>query len=341
VGKGSAVRSRGAACAVAAVGVATAAIVLAGSTPATADPGNRPETAFALAGQGVLNFGPLTRTAAPDGNPAHAEVVGLAAAPGLAQAGISGGLLTSDAHTGYSATTVADLRMAELLSADAVKTTCENGRGKVEIGNGALLGTALPQFPVRGQTIDLVLAKATFGEEKRNADGTITVTGIRVSVLPTGALPVAGRTAVTPIAYVRAEDPDEGSDDSGDSQDTSADEAPVASPKPRTAATPPPASAAPKTTPAGPRPLGVPLPAALDAVPGLPNLPLPSLTAGQPVQTITIGSATCGAADQKPGGRPAGAGHDDPQRSAEDQEGSSVDDAPAPQVVEADLPVTG
>jgi hypothetical protein len=340
VGKGSAVRSRGAACAVAAVGVATAAIVLAGSTPATADPGNRPETAFALAGQGVLNFGPLTRTAAPDGNPAHAEVVGLAAAPGLAQAGISGGLLTSDAHTGYSATTVADLRMAELLSADAVKTTCENGRGKVEIGNGVLLGTALPQFPVRGQTLDLALAKATFGEEKRNADGTITVTGIKVSVLPRGVVPAAVLPSIANIAHVTADEPDEGSDGGGDSQDTSEDETPVAPAKPRTTTSAPAAPVVPKSRSAAPGPVTVPIPSAAGALPGLPNLPLPELTPGQPAQTVTIGSVTCGTVDQKPLGRPVG----NHQGSAEDQGEPSIDDAddaPVPEVVEADLPVTG
>lgn len=331
-------RSRRSVRSVAAIGVAIAVAVLVGSTSATADAGDRPETAFAMAGQGLLNFGPLTRAAAPDGTPAHTEVVGLATVAGLAQAGITGGLLTSDAHIGYSATTVADLKVATLLSADVVKTTCENGHGKVEIGNGALLDTALPQFPVRGQTLDLALAKATFGEEKRNADGTITVTGIKVSVLPTGVLPTGGGLpAITNIAYVTAEEPDEGSDDSGDSEDSTEED--TAAPKPRTATAPPSAPAAPKSAPADPGPLVAPNPSDVRALPGLPNLPLPKLIPGQPAQTITIGSATCGTVDQKPLGRPAGT----QQGSAEDQGEPSVDDAddaPAPEVVEADLPVT-
>jgi hypothetical protein len=323
------------------IGVATAAIVLVGSTSAAADAGARPETAFALAGQGLLNFGPLTRTAAPDGNATHAEVVGLASVPGLTQAGITGGLLTSDARTGYAASTVADLAMAALLSADAVTTTCENGRGKVEIGNGVLLGTALPQFPVRGQTLDLALAKATFGEEKRNADGTITVTGIKVSVLPTGVVPTpAGLPSITNIAYVTADEPDEGSDGGDDSQDTSEEDTPVAPAKPRATTAPPAAPAVPKSTSAAPGPVAVPIPSAVGSLPGLPNLPLPELTPGQPAQTVTIGSATCGTIDQKPLGRPVG----NHQGSAEDQGEPSVDDAddaPAPEVVEAELPVTG
>jgi hypothetical protein len=339
------VRSRRSVRWIGAIGVASVAVVLLGSASATADAGARPDTAFALAGQGLLNFGPVTRTAAPDGNPAHAEVVGLASVPALVQAGITGGLLTSDARTGYSATTVAELRMAALLSADVVTTTCENGHGKVEIGNGVLLGTNLPQFPVRGQTLDLALAEATFGEEKRNADGTITVTGIKVSVLPAGVLPTpAGLPAITNIAHVTADDPGDGSDGSDDSQDTSTDDTPVAPPKARPSTAPstapPSARAVPRSTQAAPGPAAAPNPADVGSLPGLPNLPLPDLIPGQPAQTFTIGSATCGTVDQKPAGRTAG----NRSGGAQDQGEPSVDDAddaPAPQVVEADLPVTG
>jgi hypothetical protein len=337
MGGGSAVRSRTSVRWAAAIGVATAAIALAGNTSAAADAGARPETAFALAGQGLLNFGPLTRTAAPDGNPTHAEAVGLASVPGLAQAGITGGLLTSDARTGYAASTVADLEMAALLAADAVTTTCENGRGKVEISNGVLLGTALPQFPVRGQTLDLALAKATFGEEKRNADGTITVTGIKVSVLPTGVVPTLPN--ITNIAHVTVDEPDEGTDEGDDSQET-AEEDTVAPATPRTATSPRAAPTVPKSTSAVPGPVAVPIPSVVGSLPGLPNLPLPELTPGRPAQTVTIGSATCGTVDQKPLGRPVG----NHQGSAEDRREPSVDDAddaPAPEVVEAELPVTG
>lgn len=333
-----------------ATGVASVAVVLLGSTSATADAGARPETAFALAGQGLLNFGPVTRTAAPDGNPAHAEVAGLASVPALVQAGITGGLLTSDARTGYSATTVAELRMAALLSADVVTTTCENGHGKVEIGNGLLLGTALPQFPVRGQTLDLALAKATFGEEKRNADGTITVTGIKVSVLPRGVPPTpAGLPAITNIAHVTVDDSGDGSGGADGSADPSTDDTPVAPPtaRPSTAppstappsTAPPSARAVPRSTPIAPGPAAAPDPSD-GSLPGLPNVPLPDLIPGQAAQTFTIGSATCGTVDQKPAGRTA----ENRPGSAQDQGEPSVDDAddaPAPQVVEVDLPVTG
>jgi hypothetical protein len=84
----------------------------------------------------------------------------------------------------------------------------------------------------------------------------------------------------------------------------------------------------------------VPNPSDVRALPGLPKLPLPALVPGQPAQTITIGSATCGAVDQQPPGGPAG----DRQGNAEDEAEAGVedvDDAPAPEVVQADLPVTG
>ncbi|MGI5127044.1 hypothetical protein ACQEVB_09555 [Pseudonocardia sp. CA-107938] len=289
-------------------GLVAAAALLTWAAPATADPGERPETAFALAGQGLLNFGPLTRVAAPDGKPAHAEAVGLASVPGLAEAGVSGGLLTADARAGYAATSVAELKLAALLSADVVKTSCEDGRGKVEIVNGSLLGTALPQFPVRGQTVDLTIARATFGEEKRNADGTITVTGIRVTVLPAGGPPTRN------VGFVTADEPD----DSGDSTDT-ADDTPVA-PRPRPRATAP----TPRTTSASPAPL-VPGPDSL-GLPGLPLLTQPS--DNRPTQTVTIGSATCDTVQQPV--------------NAVEQDGNpdDADDAPAPTVVQADLPVT-
>lgn len=336
----------------AAVGVAAVAAMLAGATSAAADPEARPETAFALAGQGVLNFGPLVKVAAPDGNPVHAELIGLSSVPGLSAAGFSGGLLTSDARAGYASTSVANLKLSALLSGDLIKTTCENGRGNVEIVNGSVLGTALPQFPITGQSIPLApLATITLGEEKRNADGSITVTGIKVSVLPTGAPTASGVPGIpglpgigganapavaVPVkpAFVTVDDED-GADDASDAEST----------PPEPSKVPPPPPTPPKVDP----------PAA-PAVPGLPSLlslPLPKLpTPGQPLQTITVGSATCGTVDDEHP-RP---GHDDGDGRGDDHDGGQhwsgdndhdepssddADDAPAPDVVEASLPVTG
>lgn len=350
------------------VGVAALAAVLAAAPPAAAEPSTRPETAFALAGKGILNFGPLVKVGSPDGEPVHAELVGLSSVELLVDARFSAGLFGSDARAGYASTSVASPRLSALVSADLIRTTCENGRGKVEIVNGSVLGNPIPQFPISGQSLGLgPLARITLGEEKRNADGSITVTGIKVGVLPGGVpgrpgapglpglpglLGLGGVSAppvavpVEPAAVVTDEDEDEDAgdestepSDAADTPDgTDVESADAPAPSSSRAAKPRPRTAAPATPDV-----------AAPAVPGLPNLLAPLPVAGRPLQTITIGSATCGTVDgARPdrGGPGWGADHDGGgvhDWSTDDDEPSAdaADDAPAPEIVEAHLPVTG
>jgi hypothetical protein len=384
----------------AAVGAATTvtALLLSGTAATAAEaPATRPETAFAFATKGLLPLGPLAKVSSPDGTPQHAELLGLASVPGATAAGFSGGVLTSDAKAGLATTSVANLKLSTLLSGDLIKTTCDNGKGSVEIVNGTLLGSALPSAPMSGQTLDLSpVAKATLGEETRNADGSITVTGVKISVLTdaTGAVlglpdlksvlggltggtnPVGG---VVPAAYSQplVTDPGDPGADTGTDPGTDAgtvttqdatgtDAAPVAVPAA------PAAPAAPSIPGVGTIPGVQDLVGAIPGVGSVANslptgaLPGTSTTtatgaAQNAALTITIGSATCGTVASD-GGHGHGPGdgddngdhhgkdhdknkhHGSDDSDADDNDGSDDSDsgdAPAPDVVQANLPVTG
>ncbi len=341
-------RSRRSARAGAAVGVA-AAVVLAGATSAAAAPPTRPEAAFALAGQGVLDLGPLVKITAPDGKPVHAELLGLSSVPGLAAAGISGGLLSSDARAGYASTSVANLKLAALLSGDVITTTCENGRGKVEIVNGSVLGTALPQFPVTGQSVPLApLARVTLGEEKRNADGSITVTGIRISLLPgglpgTSGLPGLGGAAaavpVVPAAFATVDDEgDEGDEGDRATRASRATRAPT-----RPSPVPPRRRRRPRQhRSAGPRHRWSP---ACRRSPVCRRCPACRtcrcrscpLRAGRCRRSPSVPPRAAPSTGSAPSRVAATRWRDDTDEPSSDD----ADDAPAPDVVEAELPVTG
>ncbi|SHL19560.1 hypothetical protein SAMN05443637_120132 [Pseudonocardia thermophila] len=292
------------AAAFAAVGAAAVAAVVIGSTPALAEPETRPESAYALAGAGLINLGPLAKVESPDGKPVKESVVGI---PNVADT-ISGGVLSSEARAGYAAASVTDLKVATLLKAGVIRTKCENGRGRVEIVDGQLLGTPLPEVTIGGTTLDLGIVRASIGEEKRNADGSITVTGVSVSVLP-GGLPDVTGNLLQGVVNTAGTD-----------------------------------SAA--------RPL---LSQVTDLL-GLPEVTLPQLTApGRAVQTLTIGSATCGTVDDDEVVVDEEESTDEytDEDAYEDEDAGDhhavryepraheAEEAPEPEIVEYSLPVTG
>lgn len=333
-----------------AVSVAAAAAMLVGATTAMADDpssSTRPERAFAMAGAGAIPFGPLPMgIASPDGQPVSGSV--LSAPPGLP---VQGGLLTAEARAGFASATAANLDITGVLSARLITVTCDNGRGSFSIGGLSVAGTALPTPPT--QPIDLGILRITFGEETRNADGSLTITGVKIFVLPAmpgiaGAPGVPGfpalpkglpglpigsvptkTAAIQNISHVTVEEPGGEEESSGETTPTTVTAPPNTAPAADTAA-----------------------PKALPEIPGIPGLP--GVPAGA-AQTITIGSATCAPFHpDNPGnhrGDDWGDDHDgnDHDRNGKDHEdgrdhepsADHADEADSPDVVEASLPVTG
>jgi hypothetical protein len=275
---------------VAAVGAATAAAALLfGSTAAVADEAGPDSSAYGISASGLITVDPIPYVESRDGKPAHDELLKLAPADDL-----SVGVLTVDAKPGAATASVARVNVLGLLKADLVTTSCKGGDGALEIIKGSVLGTKLPENPIAGQKIDVSpLLTVTLGDQTRNPDGSLTVTGIELTVLP-------GR-----------DDP----------------KAPLTSDE--------------KAALPGLDKLGLPVPADASTVGDVLGGLTGTLTGGRAVQTVTIGSATCGWYDEH-GDGPAGDDHgDDAGPSAPAPEPAATPEAPKPEIVKADLPVTG
>ncbi len=271
-----------------AIGAATAVTaLLIGSTVAVADESGPASSAYGIAASGLLKIAPTPYVESKDGEPAHSELLKLEPNKDL-----SVGVLTVDALGGAARTSVAEVNVLGLLKADLISTSCQDGKGALEIINGSVLGQKLPEHPISGQSIDLApLLSLTLGDETRNADDSITVTGIEVKVL-------SGNT---------------------DRNAKLTDEQK-------------------KALPGLANLLGVQLPPAPAVVGDVLDSLTGALVGDNTLQKITIGSATCGA------------WHDGGQGSAEPTPGDHAsnepsapasDEAPKPEVVQANLPVTG
>jgi hypothetical protein len=275
------------------IGAATAVTaLLLGSTTAVAQEA-RPDSAYALAASGALTIGPVSFVESIDGEQVEAQLIGLGDVLGPEEDALAAGLLTAEARRGAAETAVAELNVLDLLRADLVRTYCEDGRGGLQIVHGSILGQQLPEAPVPGQTLDLSpLLTLTLNDQTRNGDGTLTVTGIELKVLP-GAngnldepLTAEQRQALPALGDAFGTQLSGGADTVRDVVDE--------------------------------------LSGALGA----------DLDLSGSVQTITIGSATCSGGDN--GGDQ---GEDDKGGPA--APAANAPEAPKPEIVKADLPVTG
>ena len=169
-----------------AVGAAAVAALLLGSTPAFAqESGN--DYAFGIEAAGVLAFDALPRVESTDGQLVGDEVVAIGDVLGEHEDAIAFGLLTTEARSGFAQTAVTELNLLDLLRADKVRTWCEDGDGGLEVINGTILGQAIPDTSVPNHEIDLSpIARLTLNDQVRNADGSLTVTGIKLEVVPGG-----------------------------------------------------------------------------------------------------------------------------------------------------------
>lgn len=283
--------------------------LLLGSTAAVAQEAAS-DSAYALSASGLLNIDPISYVESPDGNAAENQLAGIGDVLGENQSAIGVGVLTAEARGGASETSVTKLNLLQLLRADLVRTYCEDGDGGMEIVRGTLLGRDLPETPVPSQVLDVSpLVKLTLNDQVRHEDGSLTVTGIELTVLP-------------------------GAGENLDRVLTSDERA-----------------ALPELTGL----LGTELPTVNtvgDLVNGVTEGLGVQVDPSRPVQTITVGSATCSAGDGDDDGNGNGNGDDDGNGNGDDNgddngdgddatEVAAVGVAPAPQVMDASLPVTG
>lgn len=197
----------------AAVGTVTAVTtLLLGATPAFAQDGEN-DSAFALEASGLIDINPISAVESTNGSLVHDELLAIGDVAGEYEDDLSFGLLTSEAERHRAVSTVKEVNVFDILRADIIETWCENGEGGLRIINGSVLGQKLPDTSVPGKDIDVSpLVKLSLNEQKRHSDGSLTVTGIQLKVLPAAgnldetlsgeekkALPVVGELLGKPL----------------------------------------------------------------------------------------------------------------------------------------------
>jgi len=163
------------------VGAATAVAALLLGTVSSSAADVPTSSAYGLAAQGLVPIDPTPQVQAPpDGADALAEL----------PSPLGVGLLKVIAAGGTSSATAVDLNIADLVKAQIIKATCDNGAGDVSILGGDIGGSALPSDPGVGEGLDLSpIANIVFNHQSDNDDGSLTVEGVRISVLPGGQVP--------------------------------------------------------------------------------------------------------------------------------------------------------
>lgn len=163
------------------VGAATAVAALLLGTVSGSAADEPTASAYGLAAEGLVPIEPTPQVQAPpDGTDA---LIDLPSPLGV-------GVLKVRAAGQSSSATAVDLDIADLLKAQIIEATCDNGVGDVSILGGDLGGTALPSDPGVGEGLDLSpIASVVFNGQSHHDDGTLTVEGLRISVLPGGQLP--------------------------------------------------------------------------------------------------------------------------------------------------------
>jgi hypothetical protein len=197
----------------AAVGAVTAVTtLLLGATPAFAQDGKN-DNAFALEASGLIDINPISAVESTDGKLVHDELLSIGDVAGAHEDDLSFGLLTAEAEAHRAESVVKEVNVLNLLRADVIRTWCKNGKGGLQVINGTILGKKIPDTSVPGHDLDISpLVKLSLNDQKRHADGSLTVTGIELKVLPAAgnldetlsseekaALPVLGELLGKPL----------------------------------------------------------------------------------------------------------------------------------------------
>ncbi|MCU1660385.1 MAG: hypothetical protein JWR58_450 [Pseudonocardia sp.] len=296
----------------AAIGAVTAVTALLLGTTAAVAQETASDSAFGLSASGLLKIDPISYVESPDGKHVEKQLLGIGDVLGPHEGDIAFGVLTAEAQGGASETAVTELNLLQLLRADLVRTYCNDGDGGLQIVKGSILGHDLPETPVPSQTLDLSpLLKLTLNDQVRHEDGSLTVTGIELTVLPGGdqnpdrVLTSEERKALPQLADLLGTDPTAGANTVG------------------------------------------------DVVTGVTGKLGIQVDPSKPLQTITIGSATCSASNgngdaKSDGNNGNGDGNGNGDNNGDNSGANAtagdtgpVATAPKPQVLNASLPVTG
>jgi hypothetical protein len=168
----------------AAVGAVSAMTLLLGATPALAQESST-DYAFALEASGALDIDPISYVESADGALVSDELLSIGDVAGEYEDDISFGLLTAEAESHRAETAVKEVNLLNLLRADLIRTWCDNGEGGLQVVNGTILGQKIPDTSVPGEELDLSpLLKLSLNDQVRHSDGSLTVTGIELKVLP-------------------------------------------------------------------------------------------------------------------------------------------------------------
>lgn len=171
----------------AAVGAVTAVTtLLLGATPAFAqDDDSTGDSAFALSASGLIDINPISSVKSADGTLVHDELLSIGDVAGEYEDDLAVGLLTSEAQANKAESVVKEVNLLDILKADVIRTWCDNGKGGLQIINGSVLGTKLPETAVPSKELDISpLVKLSLNDQKRGTDGSLSVTGIELTVLP-------------------------------------------------------------------------------------------------------------------------------------------------------------
>ncbi|MPZ66472.1 MAG: hypothetical protein GEU83_13485 [Pseudonocardiaceae bacterium] len=170
-----------------AVGAATAVTaLLLGAASGSAQPEFN-DSAYGIAAEGLVPIDPTPSVESTDGEVVTDELLELPQPLGV-------GVLKVEAGGNAAKAQALDVNIAEQLELRVLTTTCDNAQGDVELIGGLLGGEDLPSEPAPGETIDASpLATVELNKQTENEDGTLTVEGLVLTLLPPGdaAAPLA------------------------------------------------------------------------------------------------------------------------------------------------------
>jgi hypothetical protein len=170
--------------AAAAGAVSAVTTLILGATPALAQDSST-DYAYALEVGGLLDIDPVSLVESKDGSLVSDELLSIGDVAGDYEDDISFGLLTAEAESHRAETSVKEVNLLNILRADLIRTWCDNGDGGLQIVNGSVLGHDLPDTSVPGKDLDISpLVKLSLNDQVRHSDGSLTVTGISLKVLP-------------------------------------------------------------------------------------------------------------------------------------------------------------
>lgn len=180
------------------VGAATAAAALLLGTVSGNAAQGQVSSAFGIASEGLIDIDPTPFVQSTDGTRQEDSLLG----GGFDEEGLVVDALVVSAEPGRASSQALEVDLGDDglglgdtvgddvgddggLSIEVLTTTCENGQGDVEILGGSLGGDELPSDPSEGENLDASpLLEIEFNRQTRNEDGTLTVEGLVVTLLP-------------------------------------------------------------------------------------------------------------------------------------------------------------